>query len=998
MNRWLVAVVAALCTTGTFRLYSQVVLPLTQLRSAPIPPPMVGETDFQPLIFAKTAEEFFPDAPWTLTAKVKWQRPDESAFLFAETVEREKAGHGNAVKMTRVAILWKDPQRPGAPPFRLIANSAHIQFENPFLGQAIDLTSAKPGRIVNASLDGAVLIDGPDGLRILGRDFVFSEQAAQLYSDHPVQFAYGPSANDELAVEGQAGRIVLDLTPTTQPVLGEDMPLIAGISTLQLRSNVELRLTFESEGRPAAAKLTCRGAFDYDFETKTAVFSEDVLVQRFSEAGPSASVGDELSCDQLQLQFEETKPPDDARPLFAGPREQSSPANGGWLDGLKLRSAHASGKAEFNGQPAVPVVVRSTGTNVTARCSELQFDQQQSTATLADPHGVKVLQGSTLFESPWIRLRQTETGKLAELDCRGTGKLTHRDPRWGHEPLEATWQGGIVVKPEDVSGLQTIDITDQVQLLIPGQLGLMANRLKLWVDPEVIEGIQGRQNVLAGPLPIRRIDAVDHVEMVSADLHVRKADSIVAFVHPGQIAPSADRHSSMPASNSSAVRRSSETSDRWEVETDHLQVDVVHDPKSAMLDLKQIRGHGRTKVTRASSPSTDVAGFQVQGNLVLSGFGLLLTSEGENRQTLTVDAGFNDNGDLKQWAELSQGDVKIEGARLHFDRAQNLAGVDGQGRLQLPLTRDMSGRELDSPSTLTVVWTERMEFDGRAATFFGRVRTSMASARDSISVFCEYLNVSLDRRISFTDEHPDTKGLKIEEIHCKHHVRLDAYQWTGRPLTAKREIELAEFIVNQTSGELFGRGPGTMEFWTLGDAVRLSPNAPKANQPAESGRPQWRYTKVHFAGQIKGNIHQQFAELQDRVELLSAPVPEASHRFQVVQLADSTPQAENAAFLKCDRLRVTQRTKPNGKESYNELLAYDSVELEGHSFRATANELAYDEQSGKFVLRGHGQNARLHFMDAKGVWQAPTEGLFVTFDPVKRTFTADGLTGASGRF
>ncbi len=85
------------------------------------------------------------------------------------------------------------------------------------------------GRIVAAALDGEVRVTGPNNLVIDGRDFVFREETAELYSDYEISFRFGPPERGQpVAVRGRS----LDgLTVTFEPVsvspMGKDMPRVA---------------------------------------------------------------------------------------------------------------------------------------------------------------------------------------------------------------------------------------------------------------------------------------------------------------------------------------------------------------------------------------------------------------------------------------------------------------------------------------------------------------------------------------------------------------------------------------------------------------------------------------------------------------------------------------------------------------------------------------------------------------------------------------------------
>ena len=57
----------------------------------------------------------------------------------------------------------------------------------------------------------------------------------------------------------------------------------------------------------------------------------------------------------------------------------------------------------------------------------------------------------------------------------------------------------------------------------------------------------------------------------------------------------------------------------------------------------------------------------------------------------------------------------LSGPNINLHGSSNRLGIDGPGRMQLPLKKDLEGRPLAQPGTLEVRWKRRMEFDGRTA-------------------------------------------------------------------------------------------------------------------------------------------------------------------------------------------------------------------------------------------------------------------------------------------
>src|SRR5206468_7854715 len=95
-----------------------------------------------------------------------------------------------------------------------------------------------------------------------------------------------------------------------------------------------------------------------------------------------------------------------------------------------------------------------------------------------------------------------------------------------------------------------------------------------------------------------------------------------------------------------------------------------------------------------------------------------------------------------QPAVIRDRDFDIEGNEVFFDRRKNVTWIDGAGALRLPVKNDLDGRKLGSPSLLTVLWKEKMMFDGQTATFIDDVKAALNDSR----LQCAEMDVVLTER------------------------------------------------------------------------------------------------------------------------------------------------------------------------------------------------------------------------------------------------------------
>ncbi|MCA9080522.1 MAG: hypothetical protein KDA58_08180, partial [Planctomycetaceae bacterium] len=393
MGRWFTTASIGFLVQGMFRLYCHFLLPMVSPVGDAVPPPLPGTTEFHPPAFLKVAEEHFPKHEWTKTAAVKWQR-GEQMFLFAESADPEGTGDGNTVRLEPLALLWKDPRNPDAAPYRLVAQKGRVQFENSFFQEAFDLSGADPGRIVWGSLEGTVEIYGPDGLQVQGRDFVFSEESLELYSYYPVQFAYGPSAAEEMTVAGTAAQLNLRFIKADDAVLGRDLPRVGGLESLNLRQNVKLQFHYLQDGLPVDAEVSSQGPFEFEFQKRTATFEEDVRIRQVRHLADGRTIQDRLVSQWLGIAFEEL-PDDKAASQTVSSTEPKfiAPA----LDRLKWRRVRAVGRQSRGNLPDVKVIVESEEHNLLANLHDLTYDAVDQVALLSDPKHVVVQRGQTRF-------------------------------------------------------------------------------------------------------------------------------------------------------------------------------------------------------------------------------------------------------------------------------------------------------------------------------------------------------------------------------------------------------------------------------------------------------------------------------------------------------------------------------------------------------------------------------------------------------------------------
>jgi hypothetical protein len=1009
MNRPALTLVVTGCMWAVYRLYVQVMAPLTAppadlpLAHIPTPRTALSAPDFG------RSDEHVQTAEWTRDATFKVQHA-ENAYLYFNRYE----SRGNRVDVEPFALIWHDPKRPDEDPYVFLCDSARVTFEREF-----KVGGSSPGRMIAGRLDGQVRITGPDGLRIDGRNCVFSEAEHQLYSDHPLSFAYSPRSGEVSRVEGEADLLQIDLTSVSYPALGKDMPRVAGVESIILRRNVKLDFTYMEEGEVRNARVTSAGPFTYEVEKKLATFQEQVRVARPTNREEEPPALDELHCHWLALQFEETPATEgESAGALAKDGSGAAPADD---SGNNSEDEPPLGRLRFRllramGQAGKPVRVSSQKAGFTGTMMDLGYDAVNRVLAMLDaqPEGGVILhyEGATL-KSPSLRVAHDAAGEVVSAQCLQAGELLYERAAEGNDPplqVRALWKKQLWLEPQPHTGETVVYLEGDASMIQPGEQGILCDRLTLWLDssqtnalalrsrsdPRILAipgaGVNsGSETTPASPLPLRRVLAEGHVAIAGRLFRAEKVERVDVRFETGRLAspPTESAESPQIAQASHATGEESALGDdqAWLVIARTIDVRVVQDPVTGRVEPAEVVADGKIEVTQLPPETTKESGTEL---LSVKGNRVHMLNAGAADQTLHLA------GDP---AHLWRGGVHIEGNDLIFDRASNMAKVVGKGMMQIPVQQSISGEKLDVPTQLDVHWSREMKFDGQAAKFVERVLARL----ETNALECDEMTVSLNRRIDFTESRPNARGLTLQNVHCKNGVGVQFYSFENDQIVGLTEGRAAAFQLRYDTGDFEVLGAGHFEGWQRGQGRRVeveSDDVARANQPVESEGLEWEYTKVEFAGRITGNIHKRHGTLQDRVRVMYAPVDNVRKIFVRDQLSKDTPSSKKAVWLGCDELEITMHPWEGRERDFVQLLARGErspVELEGRLFQANADTLSYDESKKLFTLRGLGSNkASLAYQERPGAPYSPTRAQMIQFNPANRSGSVQGSDGAFG--
>ena len=1019
--RFVISAVVTLFLLSGYFLYSAFVVPLTIAVEVDDPLPAMSTKSYRPPALSQAATAHFPDVAWIHAEQLEtFESQDQDLILFTQKTEPAEIvddvaiteTDGQMLQMTPIAVLWKNPRDPEGKPFRLIAERGLVRFQNNFYDGVFDIESKSPGRIVWASLDGHVHIDGPEGLVIDGNQFSLSEKNSELRSDQPVTFRYGPTLEDQTEVAGSADMLELKLEESPDAVLGRDLPRVGGIKSLLLRKNVKLKSSYYQKGVQHHADIQCAGLLEYDLSRHLAAFENDVQLTHYIPDG-GRYLRERLTCERLELKLK-PNPAVETESLESEPFEL--------LDNLVFQGLKAFGVTQRFGGPTSRVRLTSEQHELNATMDGLVYDADSRTATMTDREHVVVTRNEATFSCPKIILKHSTENSLVSLDGVGAGNIAIRGEHFPNEPAEANWANQLNVSLDPESGLHIAELIGEADFTLPkptmktsfAGMGIAADRLLVWIDLETAENLQEIENVLKSPLPVSRAQANGNVTLFSHDLVITEADGTKVDRIDVSIRSGKSRTTKKESKSKFFADEKSNGHDSqpvWVTARSFL-VDLIHDAELGVVELEKVDGHGNVKFTHRPKPNESLNRIGGDNPIVLTGVRVVGEPDAAGKTHVTMLGQIDERGDVAQPAQLSFGRMRIGGANLSFHQSDNVVSIVGPGKFQLPISKDLDGNELEVPATMEIVWKEKMIFDGQSARFLKSVGCSFDNHRENLSKLnCEDLTVTLNRKLKLDEgaNRNQNEPTEIAKIIANHLVNFEAYEFASEngqatELIGIRKGNLNRIEIDQTTKKFTGSGPGQFHLWSFGDSLKLSStDQATANQPLNSeSKASWRYSTLEFSSTIHGDLERKTAELENqRIRILSAPVERSLAIFKRNQLSPKPYEseqeakfAENAVSMECRNLRVRQ--KEFNEKSYWELFAEDSTELEGRFFRAVADELSFDERLGKFMLRGIGKKARMFYQKTPREKYRSSEAQMIEFIPKDGSVTVDGASGLSG--
>lgn len=337
--------------------------------------------------------------------------------------------------------------------------------------------------------------------------------------------------------------------------------------------------------------------------------------------------------------------------------------------------------------------------------------------------------------------------------------------------------------------------------------------------------------------------------------------------------------------------------------------------------------------------------------------------------------------------------MELEGPLLEVDRGRNRMTVDGAGRMRLPI----AGRSLGLDSLgmgpaaagplaaaavaaagvpaatgaekLEVTWQGRMDFDGLTARFIDRVVTATGQGR----LEAGSLDVVLDRPFDFAaaDGGSRTGPFDVARVACGSGVKIHNVSHTEDGSRSVERLYVRDLVIDRTTGNVTGTGPGRLENVRLGQApgfetpagISGPQQAPRQPRPDEL-----TYLSVDFQKGLQGNIGQRVLEFQQRVEAIFGPVGSWD---ETLSPHDARGLPARTVRISTDVLGVGQTPPvPGQRRGSMEMYATGNVLVEGDTFTGRSARLSWSEAKDLIVFEGDGRSdAQLYRQERVG---APT--------------------------
>ncbi len=896
--------------------------------------------------FGKRSDDWFPEDHWVSNAGKKFR--DGRRYLFFQTFSL--FNENRSMRVEPVAMAWESEDEAESP---VTISAASAQLDR---SSAFNIAEQEFGRITAAHLAGDVYIRGPNGLRIVGRNFYVSEQSMMVWSSQPVDFAW------ENHTGRAEGGIEIQLLSSGSTEGG--LMTVSDIHSLRLMGRVTCNLVLRDKdpGKEVnRIRINAARSFEYSVATRMAVFSgyEDreaipenqILVERPNDSGTV----DKLLCTQLTLHMR--------------PRVNADPQKEQAAHRVELHSILAEGSR---------VVVWLEEHKVQATMTSLRYTIDENLLEMwhnkideaGRPYPVEIRQDGSEIFVPRILVLHGQQNQIHSMECLGPGIIRHK-AKTNPDAVEATWSKSLVYRQ---SPEQRIVMEGNAQVARPSQQFRMAGgRIEMQLDSanemELKTGSSMEQVSAASGAPEsvgslnfarlkpRRLIATDSVKLTAPQISGLARNELNVVFSDQNNGPTSSDSSASDSQNertkgitpgSSGSGFTNFVADTMEAT---LQLMTRNDRTTADFSDVWLKGTVEVDYTAADPEQS----FNATGNVLFARGG--------------IDAG-RDISLFGDPAAVVSTTRRIEGQRIELSELAKEFRIEGSGRIRFVVDA-LFGQPLVKPSPLDIYWTDKMHFSGRTASFVGNIRAVMKDPKShDIQMKCAVMKVHLMNDVDLRQKSSDTRtnvrqassrkppetnrqAAEIEKIECQGLVTFHAHQMIDGIPEARRNCKFTDLTVNLQTGDFHAIGPGRIESTQpdRGNALKVSPGVTvRSNTAVRASETPFVFVSADFIGTVSGNINQQVVRLNHHVVGVFGPVRRLGETIDVngVNTAELPPQA---GILRCEQLTVSAIPGAHEGERSFSLLAETKARMELKEFSGEADRITYDHSKEQYILR-----------------------------------------------
>ncbi|MEK6270142.1 MAG: hypothetical protein N2B57_05225 [Planctomycetales bacterium] len=939
-TRFLYTLISFMVVVVVFALYRFLLAPLL----LPTAPAQAVHTEFvefsEPPPQIKRLKEFFNADEWESQQPIVIEKPE-----FAVLLKNYESTNDDQLRIEPCTFIFFPEGRPANEQEKPVVilrapEGAILDFEG-----GCDLARAKIGRLQGGRLLGEVSIrsqnpenDPEKEFSLVTRNVELRED--RLWSRQDVVFQFGKNRGRgrglqmQFSLEDQAdsSEEKTEMQTVQRIELFQDVRLYLNLPAKPLLPNDPFADAASKQSKPEAkdtlVEVRSQGRFRWDSDKLLATFEDQVDVTRHHLDSPP----DRMTCDTLAIHFEKSAQRTQLNKPTVG---KVTPSN------LAINIEPTLLIADGN-----PVQISTPTWQATAEGNHLEVDLKTQRLILKGERPVTLTHQQSSLTAMDVDYRPGEENDLGTLRAIGPGRLISTQGDGSGGSFEASWKRILEMKPHEKG--QVISILGGGRIQHAEASALQAEKIWLWLD-RIPESMQHDENVKAKNVRGNWIPhsalALENVRMHGEKLSA-VSDRLEVWFEQRSINESSRQQesseqntflgSSFGSDNQSAGKRNNNlntTESHYHIRGDLIQLTLA------------MSGQSRPTPTAAS----------VSGSVQL-------TEKGTDQPPITVRGDHLDlfDADTQEAvvsltgrpARATGRSASITGKTLHLERGTGRMWVQGAGAMQVPLNRDLDGKPLKEVGMLDVTWNGRMHFDNTTIAFekdvFAKTKNQQLQTAE--------LKVTLNQQLNFSRP-VERDSLEVKQIACLGGVLL-----TNREVTEGREETLdqlttTDLTIEQPSGRLTARGPGTVTSVRNGTGAQSSlllTGSPKKSTPGANRSQQnsINYLKVEFERGIIGNVHNRELTFLERVLCTYGPV---KHRKEEVFVDPAAGPQGDQVVLNCDQLTVRQMGSRKGANRPVEMEAVGNSRLLGESFSASGHRLTYTTGKELFVLEGSGE-------------------------------------------